>query len=331
MEKLLIYRERFLKFIAARGRYIQSGMRFLAGFILFYTMGKLFDYTEFFSAPFFMVMMGVISIFIPISALSLIFYVVIFLQLAHVSLEVALFFVLAVMLYFLVYQRVFPKTRLYLMLAPVFFYFQLPACIPIFAGMFVGITGIPAILMGTFIYYLAIMVSQAVNQLETGAAHGKVYSLIAARAIDNKELILYFGIFCLVVVLVTAIRKKGAAHGWNLSILAGGAAYVILLFVGGYFANNEVSIMSQIAMVVASIVIALIIQFLYNVIDYTREETFEFEDEEYYYYVRAIPKVSVEEEEFNVTQITVPAHRFSLKRKEHKEQDKEEHEKGEEI
>ena len=60
----------------------------------------------------------------------------------------------------------------------------------------------------------------------------------------------------------------------------------------------------------------------------TREETFEFEDEEYYYYVRAIPKVTVEEEEFNVTQITVPSHRFSLKRKEHKEQDKE---KGEEI
>ena len=75
-------------------------------------------------------------------------------------------------------------------------------------------------------------------------------------------------------------------------------------------------------------VIAIIIQFLYNVIDYTREETFEFEDEEYYYYVRAVPKVSVEEEEFNVTQITAPAHRFSLRRKEHKEQDKE-HKKGE--
>mgnify|MGYP004426511713 CR=1 FL=1 len=81
-----------------------------------------------------------------------------------------------------------------------------------------------------------------------------------------------------------------------------------------------------------SIAIALIIQFLYNVIDYTREETFEFEDEEYYYYVRAIPKVTVEEEEFNVTQITVPSHRFSLKRKEHKQEHKEQDkEKGEEI
>ena len=41
----------------------------------------------------------------------------------------------------------------------------------------------------------------------------------------------------------------------------------------------------------------------------------------------------MEEEEFNITQITVPSHRFSLKRTEHnkehnKEQDKE---KGEEI
>ena len=42
MEKLLIYRERFLKFLTARGRYIQSGMRFLGGTVLFYVLGKLF-------------------------------------------------------------------------------------------------------------------------------------------------------------------------------------------------------------------------------------------------------------------------------------------------
>ena len=306
MEKLLIYRERFLKFLTARGRYIQSGMRFLGGTVLFYVLGELFGYTETFSQPFFIFMMGVISVFIPISALSLIFYVVIFLELLHVSLEVTLFFALVVVLYFLVYQRVFPETRIYLMMVPIFFYFQLPACLPIFVGMFCGIAGLPA--------------------------HGKVYSLIAARAIDNKDLLLYFVVFCLVTALVTAIRKRGAAHGWNISILAGGVVYLICMFIGGYLVNNEINITSQIGTIIGSIAIALIIQFLYNVIDYTREETFEFEDEEYYYYVRAIPKVTVEEEEFNVTQITVPSHRFSLKRKEHKQEHKEQDkEKGEEI
>ncbi len=100
------------------------------------------------------------------------------------------------------------------------------------------------------------------------------------------------------------------------------------MFIGGYLVNNEINITSQIGTIIVSIAIALIIQFLYNVIDYTREETFEFEDEEYYYYVRAIPKVSVEEE-FNVTQITVPSHRFSLKRKEHKQEQNKEQKKGE--
>ena len=304
MEKLLIYRERFLKFLTARGRYIQSGMRFLGGTVLFYVLGELFGYTETFSQPFFIFMMGVISVFIPRSALSLIFYVVIFLELLHVSLEVTLFFALVVVLYFLVYQRVFPETRIYLMMVPIFFYFQLPACLPIFVGMFCGIAGLPAILMGTVIYYLSNILQQTMNQV----------------------------VFCLVTALVTAIRKRGAAHGWNISILAGGVVYLICMFIGGYLVNNEINITSQIGTIIGSIAIALIIQFLYNVIDYTREETFEFEDEEYYYYVRAIPKVTVEEEEFNVTQITVPSHRFSLKRKEHKQEHKEQDkEKGEEI
>ena len=182
-------------------------------------------------------------------------------------------------------------------------------------------------------FELHFFITDIINNEPAGIRYKEIFeSLIAARAIDNKDLLLYFVVFCLVTALVTAIRKRGAAHGWNISILAGGVVYLICMFIGGYLVNNEINITSQIGTIIGSIAIALIIQFLYNVIDYTREETFEFEDEEYYYYVRAIPKVTVEEEEFNVTQITVPSHRFSLKRKEHKQEHKEQDkEKGEEI
>ncbi len=170
-------------------------------------------------------------------------------------------FALVVVLYFLVYQRVFPETRIYLMMVPIFFYFQLPACLPIFVGMFCGIAGLPAILMGTVIYYMSNILQQTMNQLASGSAHGKVYSLIAARAIDNKDLLLYFVVFCLVTALVTAIRKRGVAHGWNISILAGGVVYLICMFIGGYLVNNEINITSQIGTIIGSIAIALIIQF----------------------------------------------------------------------
>ena len=125
MEKLLIYRERFFE-IPHGERKIYSIRDEIPwrNCFYFYVLGELFGYTETFSQPFFIFMMGVISVFIPISALSLIFYVVIFLELLHVSLEVTLFFALVVVLYFLVYQRVFPETRIYLMMVPIFFYFN---------------------------------------------------------------------------------------------------------------------------------------------------------------------------------------------------------------
>ncbi|MBR3338655.1 MAG: hypothetical protein IKG19_01280 [Lachnospiraceae bacterium] len=39
-----------------------------------------------------------------------------------------------------------------------------------------------------------------------------------------------------------------------------------------------------------TVVIALIVQFFFLSVDYSRTETMEFEDDDYYYYVKAVPK-----------------------------------------
>ena len=45
--------------------------------------------------------------------------------------------------------------------------------------------------------------------------------------------------------------------------------------------------------VVAAAVIGLILQFFFFNLDYTRTERVQFEDDEYYYYVKAVPKLYV--------------------------------------
>ena len=40
-----------------------------------------------------------------------------------------------------------------------------------------------------------------------------------------------------------------------------------------------------------------------NTVDYSRTENVQFEDDEYYYYVKAIPKMSVEAPDVNVTRM----------------------------
>ena len=45
---------------------------------------------------------------------------------------------------------------------------------------------------------------------------------------------------------------------------------------------------------IISCVIAFVIQFLFFNLDYSRTERLQFEDDEYYYYVKAVPKESLQ-------------------------------------
>ena len=49
--------------------------------------------------------------------------------------------------------------------------------------------------------------------------------------------------------------------------------------------------------------IAIIIQFLFFNLDYSRTERLQFEDDDYYYYVKAVPKISLVNENVKVKQI----------------------------
>lgn len=323
MEQLLIYRERIIKFITGRGRGIQFIGRFFAGFVLFFVVTQIYGYSSTLNELFVVLVLAMTCVFVPNSVIFLLFNLIIIMQLSALSVEVGLVYFVLIGLYYLIYQRMFPKAKLIFMMTPVFFFFHVPAILPIFVGAFIGFSGLPAILMGAFSYYLANIVQSAVLQMENGTTTGHLYTLLVKGTTGNKELLLCILVFVLVAALVAGIHKLYVAYGWYISILVGGLVYLLAMLVGGYFADAKINILSEIIMIIISMFVVMIIQFLYNVIDYTREETFEFEDEEYYYYVKAIPKISVEEEEINITKINKPVKRFYLKKKEKKNEGEE--------
>ena len=65
----------------------------------------------------------------------------------------------------------------------------------------------------------------------------------------------------------------------------------------------ESSVVDVIVSVVLSVLVLEVIQFFKNVVDFSRVENLQFEDDEYYYYVKAVPKIKVTEKEFNVKKI----------------------------
>ncbi len=316
MEKLLIFRERILKFLSSNGRMLRFAGKFVGGALLFYVVGEMYAYGSLMSQPFMFLILGLVCVFLPVSVIFLLYHLVVFLQLSGLAVEIGILYLILIGLYYLIYQRMFKKTELLFVLTPLLFYFHIPAVLPIVVGSFVGLYGLPSILMGTCCYYFAVTVQEGVRQMSGGGTDsGQIYSLIVDGTTGNKELMLGLLVFILVTAAVTVIRRLWIAYGWYIAIIAGGGLYLFAVLIGGYFLDTEVHIVSQLLMILVSLLIVMAGQFLYSVIDYTREENFEYEDEEYYYYVRAIPKISMEEE-MSVKKVIVPARRFYLKHKE---------------
>ena len=239
---------------------------------------------------------------------------IIIIHLSMVSVEIGILYFIILGIYYLLYQRMFPGMRYLLFMTPVFFFFHLPAVVPLYVGSFIGITGIPAIVMGTFLYIFAMTVQSGVVQVNNGSFGSQLYNFVLQGTIENKELIVYILCFIFVAALVVGIRKMQVDYGWYFSIFIGGIAYVIVVLVGGFFTGNRVDIAGELAVAALSILAVMIMQFFKVVIDYSRQETMEFEDEDYYYYVKAIPKSRVNEEEINITKINPSGKKFGFKK-----------------
>ena len=67
--------------------------------------------------------------------------------------------------------------------------------------------------------------------------------------------------------------------------------------------NNKEMVVTMIAGNVVAFLLALVLQFFVFNVDYSRTEKVQFEDDEYYYYVKAVPKVTVARPEKKVKQI----------------------------
>ena len=85
--------------------------------------------------------------------------------------------------------------------------------------------------------------------------------------------------------------------------MVGSIFQMVVFLVGGILFNAKFSILWVIIGSVISFVIAYLLQLLVFSVDYSRTENTQFEDDEYYYYVKAVPKINVTAPEMNVKRI----------------------------
>ena len=127
--------------------------------------------------------------------------------------------------------------------------------------------------------------------------------LLADGIVQNWGMWITVIAFIAVTLLVNLIRTRSFDYAWRIAIVAGGVVYVLVILAGGFYFDLNINVIALIIYTVISVVIGLVLEFFVFGGDYTRTERLEYEDDEYYYYVKAVPKASVATSERSIKKI----------------------------
>lgn len=129
------------------------------------------------------------------------------------------------------------------------------------------------------------------------------YKYIFQHLIDNKDLLLTIVVFAVVLIITHVIYRLSVEYSWYAAIIVGGLFEIILFLIGNVVLNASISIGEILLGSICAVIIAVVAQFFKTVVDYSRVENTQFEDEEYYYYVKAVPKIVMTKQQKNVKKI----------------------------
>ena len=206
---------------------------------------------------------------------------------------------------FFLYFRFAPKDGIAAVLTPVCFKFRIPYVMPVACSLLRNAYSVIAIVCGTVVYYFLDGIHQNAATLmnvtaEKNTVAQSKFDISIGQLLNNKEMFLVIAIFVVTAIVVYLVRRMEVDHAWTLAIVSGVLIEVAGLFVGFIVLNISGKTVSLLIGSIISLLIGFLIQFLFMNLDYARTERVQFEDDDYYYYVKAVPKKMVAVKEVTV-------------------------------
>ena len=201
----------------------------------------------------------------------------------------------------------YDSSQLFIILAiPLCSLLHVSYVVPIVSAIFAGPTVLPAILLGVVVryIYMGIMAAMSAPSLSVESYGSmEMFQFVVNSLIKNREMILCMIAFVISYGVTYLIRKQKANHATQLAILMGSFAMIVTVLFGNIIMKGTVDIPQFAVGMLISVVVAYIIQFFRMTLDYTGVINLQFEDDEYYYYVKAVPKLKVTIKDKTITRI----------------------------
>lgn len=302
---LLIFRDKLKAFYAKGGVYIRHILRFGLAFLATYVVGRVIGNGSMISSPLICAAIALICAFVPLNITVVVSTVYIIIHLFGISLELAVIGAAVILVVYLLYFRFTPKTGFLLILTPLLFCLRVPYIVPVIAALTVGMSGIVPSVCGVFIYYLVDFAAKNANAIITMDADNALQNItfIFNNILTNRELIVIAVSFAVVITMIYLIKRLSVNYSWIIAIIAGCVTDALIQIIAFSVLEVEYNFLMMLGGHLLAILVGLAMNLFIFTVDYSAAEFVQFEDDDYYYYVKAIPKASVAKRDVTVKRI----------------------------
>ena len=295
MTALLELRENLKKIYSRNEAFILPVIKFLLSFIVLSIINGKMGYMTKLDNMAIVLIVSLLCSFLPTGFMAFFAMMFAVLHMYALSIETAAVGLVVFLLLYLLFLRFTAKEALVVVLTPVLCMLKLPYVMPVAMGLIGTPASCVSVGCGVVVYYLlqtVITNAPTINSMGAEEATAKLRLLIDGM-LGNKAMLVTIAAFAITVIVVYLIRRMSVDHSWTIAMVAGVMIEVMILLVGDLMYDTNLSLVSALLGAVVTLIACKIIEFFRFCLDYSRTEKVQFEDDEYYYYVKAVPKMTV--------------------------------------
>lgn len=302
---LIEIREKLKKIYGEYNVYIRPAGRFLVSLVAFLMLDMSIGYMTKIKSPLVAILLAIICAFVPGELTVVILSVFMLAHLYAISAEFALIALCVILVMYLLFLRFAPKQG-YIIIATVMLCgLKLYAAVPIIIGIGLGISSIIPASFGILIYNIIRTASEYESAITNMSVSDTVQqmSYIAESFVNDRACIVMILAAIVTIIVMGCIKRLTIDNAWTYALVAGALVEFLILMVGILALSAKLNYVSMFIGLVIGIAGGYVCKVLLFSVDYKRTEYVQYEDDEYYYYVKAVPKMTLVNEDVRVKQI----------------------------
>lgn len=295
MKIIFEIREKIIQIYNKIDAFVVPVLKLFVAFIVFHTINSRLGFFTKIDSVAIELIASLLCSFLPAGVMVILAAAFILLHTYSLSLIAAALCLILFLILYLLLLRFSTKESIVAIIVPVLLFWKMPCVLPIILGVASNPGSAVAAAVGIVAYcFVKVLTANAtaIGTMELGDAAEQL-KLIVDAFLANKGMIVLIVASAVTIIAVYLLRRLPVKRNWEIAIGAGAIIEIVVLIVGDIIIDTGLSLISIILTTVLSVAIAFAIKFFVYCVDFARTERVQFEDDDYYYYVKAVPKINL--------------------------------------